>query len=101
VNNDDYVKVEILGQTYWFRLEDKEIDAQEVVSYIKEKIKEEEQLYNSLPPQKAMVLMIMNIAKDFVVTKKKLDELEQYVIKLTEKIENIIKLNSEIAQKER
>ena len=99
--NDDYVRVEILGQTYWFRSEDKEVDAQEVVSYIEQKIKAEEDLYNNLPPQKAMVLMIMNIAKDFVVTKKKLDELQRYVIELTKKIENIIEIDSEIAQKER
>jgi len=99
--NDDYVKVEILGQTYWFRSEDKEVDAQEVVSYIEKKIKEEEELYNNLPPQKAMVLMIMNIAKDFVVSKKRLDDLQRYVIELTKKIENIIEIDSEIAQKER
>ena len=99
--NDDYVKVEILGQTYWFRSEDKEVDAQEVVSYIEQKIKEEEELYSNLPPQKAMVLMIMNIAKDFVVSQKRLDELQRYVIELTKKIENIIEIDSEIAQKER
>jgi len=99
--NDNYVRVEILGQTYWFRSEDKEVDAQEVVSYIKRKIKEDEELYNNLPPQKAMVLMIMNIAKDFVVVQKRLDELQQYVIELTKKIENIIDVDSEIAQKER
>ncbi len=99
--NEDHVKVEILGQTYWFRCDDADIDAQEVASYIEKKIKEEKELYNSLPPQKALVLIIMNIAKDLIVAKNKLTKLEQHMMVLAEKIENIIKQDSEIAQKER
>ncbi len=73
-----------LGQEYRFRTDLPEEVAQEVVSYLYQKIEELELERRPLPPVKVAVLLLLNIARDYVTLK---DEVARETRRLIEQID--------------
>ncbi len=88
--NDSCIRLEILGQVYYLRPDDPNIDAEAVAAYVTQKVKEGEELYKDLPVHKAMVLTMMDIARDYVQVKQRLDALEKDLEKLVHKIDIVV-----------
>jgi len=84
------VRLKFLGNIYELKGEDREVDLQEVASYIENKAEEIENNQPGLPPNRLMVLTVMSLGKELLAARKQLDTLEENLnrqgLKLLEKI---------------
>lgn len=92
--NKSYIRLDFFGQTYDLKAYDSEVNIQELIDYINDKVKEQQTLNNGLPAYKMMILTILNIGRDYLLAKKQLKEMEEkYTTKaglLAAKIDSVI-----------
>ena len=70
-------RLKFLGNIYELKGDDPDIDLQEVATYVEKKAAEFEEKYSTLPPARLMVLIAMGLARDYLATKKDLEELKE------------------------
>ncbi len=87
-------KLEFLGQVYHLKCEDPDVDVREIARYVESKVKEQQELYPGLPHHKLVVMVVMNIGKDYIRAKKRIEALEATVSKKTEEL--VAKIESAI-----
>jgi len=84
------VRLKFLGNIYELKGDDREVDLQEVTSYIEQKAGEIEKSQPGLPPNRLMVLTIMSLGRELVAARSRLAALEEDLnrqgLKLLEKI---------------
>jgi len=70
-------KLKFLGNIYELKGEDPDVDLQEVASYVESKASEIENKHSHLPPTRLMVLIAMSLGRDYMLLKKRLENLEE------------------------
>ena len=90
-----YIRLNFFGQIYDLKADDRDIPVQELIDYVHDKVKEQQTTNNGLPPHKMMILAVLNMGRDYILAKKRLEKLEEkYEIKaglLVAKIDSVIK----------
>ncbi|HID97101.1 MAG TPA: cell division protein ZapA [Thermodesulfobacteriaceae bacterium] len=88
------IRIDIFGQSYDLKTDDSEVDTEEIENYVQAKIKHYEKAYQSLPPHKVMLLLVLDMARDYILTRRQLRELEKLlatsVDRLAGKIDSIM-----------
>ncbi|MEZ0328609.1 MAG: cell division protein ZapA [Dissulfuribacterales bacterium] len=88
------VRLDFFGQIYELKADEPDVDMCELVDYLNRKIDEIETSHSQLLPHKRVVLAFLSIGKDYIVTQKKLSDLEtvysSQVNKLVSKIDSVI-----------
>ncbi|UKL13817.1 cell division protein ZapA [Dissulfurimicrobium hydrothermale] len=91
-----FIRLDFFGQSYDLKADDNEIDVQELIDYVHDKVKEQDILNGGLAPHKKMILAVLNMGRDYLLAKKKLKEMEErYITKaemLVAKIDSVIEL---------
>ncbi len=85
---DQGVKFEFFGHTYYLRSGEDDVPMQEIVDYVQQVVKDQEQQHQGLPPHKLMVLSVLTIGKDCLSLKRKLEKVENNI---SEKARDIAK----------
>ena len=93
------VKLDFFGQIYDLKADDREVDVREVVEYVHEKTREQEEANRGLPPHKLIVLAVLNMGRDYVLMRSRLRELEascaSHASRLATKIDTAMKCNAD------
>jgi cell division protein ZapA (FtsZ GTPase activity inhibitor) len=88
------VRLDFFGQIYELKADEPDVDMFELVQYLNGKIDEIEATHNKLLPHKQVVLAFLSIGKDYITTKKKLEDVEAtystQVNKLVSKIDSVM-----------
>ena len=79
-------KLDFFGQVYDLRADDPEVDVKEVVEYVQTKVREQEVANKGLAPHKMVVLAVLNMAKDYILARHQLKDLEDTVFKKTSRL---------------
>ncbi len=85
---DQGVKFEFFGHTYYLRSGENDVPMQEIVDYVQQVVRAQEDQHQGLPPHKLMVLSVLTIGKDYLSLKRRLEEVENNI---SEKTKNIAK----------
>lgn len=94
--NNSYIKLDFFGQIYDLKGDDSEVNVQDLIDYVNDKVKEQQTLNKGLPPYKMMILAVLNMGRDYLLAKKQLKEMEErYTTKaglLAAKIDSVIEV---------
>jgi len=91
------VRLKFLGNVYELKGDDKEVDLQEVASYIEKKAEEIESATPGLPPNKLMVLTVMSIGRELLLARNRLKDLEENLSRQGQKL--LEKINTSLGEK--
>ncbi len=89
------VTFEFLGQCFTFRSELPEEEIKEVLNYLESK-KQEIESYKKVPTYKLAIWLLMQVAYDYIQTKKEKEKLEALLKGQIVKVENFLKNQSSI-----
>ncbi len=79
-------RLDFFGQVYDLRADDPEVDVKEVVEYVQAKVREQEITNKGLAPHKMIVLTVLNMAKDYILARHQLRDLEDMVLNKTSRL---------------
>lgn len=83
----EVIEIKFLGQVYAFKCDESDINATDVVDYVEKSMAEAEKNYPGLPPGKLVVLAALNMGKDYIELKKKIEEMGVTIKKQCELID--------------
>ncbi len=87
------ITFEFLGQCFTFRSELPEEDIKEVLNYLERK-KQEIESYKKVPTYKLAIWLLMQVAYDYIQTKKEKEKLESLLKGQIVKVEKFLKEQS-------
>ncbi|MDA8162612.1 MAG: cell division protein ZapA [Desulfobacteraceae bacterium] len=94
-SSNTYIRLNFFGQVYDLKADDSDISVQELIDYVHGKVKEQQAVNNGLAPHKMMILAVLNMGRDYLLAKKRLEKLEErYETKaglLAARIDSVIK----------
>ena len=92
------VRLDFFGQVFNLKADDADVDLREMVDYVHGKVQEQAAKNSALPSQKQVVLAVLNMARDYILVKKRLkyieDVIEKKSIILAAKIDSALAKNS-------
>ena len=87
MHNVQKVKLEFFGHTYYLaQRESDEVELSGVVAYVEEVAQKISMDHATLPAHKQIVLIVLSIAKDYLVSKRDLDVLEKRIQEILVKL---------------
>ncbi len=89
-NNANDVEFNFFGNVYYLKDKNDDIRTKEVVDFVQHAINEIHSQYGHLAPHKQIVLAFLKLGKECIISKKKLQTLEEVYSKETKKIAETI-----------